>query len=158
MNESACTGIGRFLEPHVASDDDVISVTAHLPCFTVGPSGVAVGGLAAGQTVQRVTRGSFEQSFVRTLLLGPRGQPRDQLADFLQVPCEGRTLSTNLVPRARSPVKGGCAVNRTFFTWAGALLRRGDRWRRKVDVRWLSDTQTCSRWKQEVKSEFTLKH
>lgn len=58
---------------------------ADLARFAVGPPGVPVGGLPAGQAVQGVAGSGFEQGLVGALLLGARGQARDQLTHLLQV-------------------------------------------------------------------------
>lgn len=70
--------------------------TADLARFAVGSSGVPVGGLPAGQAVQGVAGGGFEQSLVGALLLGAQSQARDQLTHFLHVTWEQhqRTTST----------------------------------------------------------------
>ena len=75
------------------------STAADLASLTIGPSGVPVRGFAAGEAVQRVAGGGFEQSLVRALLLGPRGQPRDQLTHLLQITYEMQIVETHrLIP------------------------------------------------------------
>lgn len=76
------------------------STAADLASLTIGPSGVPVRGFAAGEAVQRVAGGGFEQSLVRALLLlGPRPQPWDQLAHLLQITYEMQIVETHrLIP------------------------------------------------------------